>query len=98
VTSSLSTYGDVRQELIAEIQPTAFWPVVVTVDGKISKPNETDFIDRDGSYIILIPDGNIFSLQAEINGIVVEGGKLRRIWNSEVRFVVAGTNTFSFSQ
>jgi archaellum component FlaG (FlaF/FlaG flagellin family) len=61
----------VQQELIAEIQPTAIWPVVVTVDGNISKPDETDFIDRDGSYIILISDGDINSLKAEILGLIL---------------------------
>src|SRR5215475_13179339 len=66
VISSPSTYQDVQQELIAEIHRTAIWPVVVTVDGNISKPNKTDFIDRDGSYIILIPDGNWKSLKDEI--------------------------------
>ena len=98
VISSPSTNKDVQQELIAEIQPTAIWPVVVTVDGNISKPDETDFIDRDGSYIILIPDGNIFSLHAEINGVVIDRNKFTRFWNSEARFVVAGANSFSFSQ
>ena len=72
VTSSPAThYRDVQQELIAEIQPTAIWPVVVTVDGNISKPDETDFIDRDGSYIILISDGDINSLKAEILGLIL---------------------------
>ena len=67
--SSTSTYRDVQQELIARIQRTAIWPVVVTVDGNISIPDKSDFIDRDGSYIILIPDGNIKSFKAEINGL-----------------------------
>jgi len=59
VISSPDTYGDVQQELIAEIHRNSIWPVVVTVDGNIRKPNETDCIDRNGSYIILIPDGDI---------------------------------------
>ena len=48
--SSPAAYRDIHQELIAEIQRTSFWPVVVNVDGNIRKPNESDFIDRDGSY------------------------------------------------
>ena len=78
VISSPARYRDVQQELIAEIQQTANWPVVVSVDGNISKPDETDFIDRDGSYIILIPEGNIKSLQAEILGLAVGRDKLTR--------------------
>ena len=98
VISSPSTYRDVQQELIAEIQPTAMWPVVVTVDGNISKPNKTDFIDNDGSFIILIPDGNLESLKAEVIGLVLGQYKFYRVWNSESRFVVAGANEFSTSQ
>jgi len=99
VISSPTAYRDVQQELVAEIQRTAFWPVVVSVDGNITKPEKTDFIDRDGSYIILIPDGNIKSLKAEILGLA-EGRKYKftRFWNSEARFVVAGANQFSMSQ
>ena len=41
------------------------WPIVVTFDINISIPEESDFINRDGSYIILIPDGNIKSFQVE---------------------------------
>ena len=77
VISSPAAYRDVQQELIAEIHHTCFWPVV-NVDGNISKPDETDFIDRDGSYIILIPEGNIKSLQAEILGLAVGRDKLTR--------------------
>jgi hypothetical protein len=40
-----------QKEQIAKIHRTASWPVVVTLDGDISKPNDTDIIDRDGSYI-----------------------------------------------
>ena len=98
VISSPSNYGDVQQELIAEIHQTAIWPVVVTVDGNISKPNKTDFIDRDDSCIILIPDGNIKSFEAEINGVAKDGTIFTSLWNSEARFVVAGTNEFSMSQ
>jgi hypothetical protein len=57
-----------------------------------------DFIDKDGSYIILIPDGNIMSLSAEINGISLRQTKFTRLWNSEARFVVAGANEFSMLQ
>ena len=67
--SSPATYRDVQQELIAEIHRTSIWPVVVTVDGNISKYSKTNFIDGDGSYIILIPDGNIKSFQVEFNGL-----------------------------
>jgi hypothetical protein len=89
----------VQQELITEIQRTSIWPVVVTVDGNISITEKSDFIDRDGSYIILIPDGNIKSLWAEINGLGLDGEhKFTRIWNSEARFVVAGEDEFSMSQ
>jgi hypothetical protein len=79
----------VQNELIAEIHRTAIWPVVVTVGGNISKPDERDFIDRGGSYIILIPDGSFKSFMAEINWLV---NGFRRLWNSEARFVVAGAN------
>jgi hypothetical protein len=37
VISSPSNYQHVQQELIAEIQRNSFWPVVVAVDGNISK-------------------------------------------------------------
>ena len=72
VISSPATYRDVQQELIAEIHRTANWPVVVTVDGKICVKENLEFIDRDGSYIILIPDGNIDSIDAEITGLSVD--------------------------
>jgi hypothetical protein len=99
VISSPATYRDVQQELIAEIQQTFIWPVVVTVDGNITEPNKTDFIDRDGSYIILIPDGNIESFIAEILGLAGgREGKFTIFWNSESRFVVAGANELSMSQ
>ena len=52
VVSSPAAYRDVQQELIGKIQRTAIWPVVVIIGGNISRPDETDFIDRDGSYII----------------------------------------------
>jgi len=51
VISSPAAYRDAQQELIAEIHRTAMWSVVVTVDSNISMPEESDFIDRDGSYI-----------------------------------------------
>ena len=99
VISSPANYRDVQQELIAEILRTFIWPVVVTVDGNINKPNKTEFIDRDGSYIILIPDGNIKSFQVEFNGLADgRNNKFTRFWNSEARFVVAGANEFSTSQ
>jgi len=98
VISSPATYRDVLQELIAEIHRTANWPVVVSVDGNINKPEKSDFIDRDGSYIILIPDGNFKSFEAEITGLARDGTKWTRLWNSGARFVVAGANDFSMSQ
>jgi len=99
VISSPATYRDVQQELIAEIHRTSIWPVVVTVDGNISIPESSGFIDRDGSYIILIPDGNIESIDAEILGLSLDRkNEFSRIWNSEARFVVAGANEFSLSQ
>jgi hypothetical protein len=49
VKTSSANYRDVQQELSAEIQLTAIWPAVFSVDGNISKPDKTDFIDRDGS-------------------------------------------------
>jgi hypothetical protein len=98
VISSPSEYRDLPNELIADIQRTTLWPVVVAVDGGITKPENTDFIDRDGSYIILIPDGNFYSFQHVIDGLAKRGRKLTRYWNSEARFVVAGVNEFSMSQ
>jgi len=98
VISSPATYRDVQQELIAEIERTSIWPVVVAVDGKISKSNKTDFLVRDVSYIILIPDGNIKILEAEINGLTIDGTKRTRFWNSETRFIEAGAHEFSTSQ
>ena len=98
VISSPATHRDVQQELIAEIHRTTIWPVVVTVDGNISKSNKTDFIDRDGSYVILIPDGNIESVKGEMEGLALDHNKFTRFWNSEARFVLAGTNEFSKPQ
>jgi len=99
VISSPTDYGNVQQELIAEIQRTAIWPVVVSVDSNISIPDETNFIDRDGSNIILVPDGNITSLVAELIRLIVDRkNEFTRIWNSEARFVVAGANEYSVSQ
>ena len=96
--SSPGTYRDLQQELIAEIHRSSIWPVVVTVDRNISIPEKSDFIDRDGSYIILIPDGNINNFKAEINGLAEQSFRYTRLWNSEARFVVAGANEFSVSQ
>jgi len=98
VISSSATYRDVQQELIAEIERTSIWPIVVAVDGNISKPTNTDFIVRDVNYIILIPDGNIKILEAEFNGLAIDRTKFTRFWNSESRFVVPGANEFSMSQ
>jgi len=93
VISSPATYRDVQQELNAEIHRNSFWPVIVTVDGNIIMPERSDFIDRDGSYIILIPDGNIESIDAEIAGLIFDRkGEFTQLWNSEARFVVAGAN------
>jgi len=96
--SSPASYRDVQTELITATQKTSIWPVVVTVDGNISIPKNSDFINTDGSYIILIPDGNISSLAAEISGLGIESFRYTRLWNSEARFVVAGANEFSMSQ
>jgi hypothetical protein len=98
VISSPTTYRDVQQELIAEIHRTATWSVVVSVDGNIRIPNKAYFTDRDGSYIILIPDGNIRSLITEIVGLEVDQTNFLGLWNSEARFVVAGENEFSMLQ
>ena len=98
VISSPATNRDVQQELIAEIHRTSIWPVVVTVDGNISIPENSDFINKDGSYIILIPDGQFKSFKAEIIGLATVRNKYTRLWNSEARFVVAGANEFSMSQ
>ena len=96
--SSPANYGDVQQALIAEIHRNATWPVGVTVDGNIRKPYETDFMDRDGGYIILIPDGSVKSLNNETLGLPVVRNEQTRFWNSEARFVVAGANEFSMYQ
>jgi len=99
VISSPATYRDVQQELIAEIHRTANWPVVVTVDGNIRIAENSDFVDRDGSYIILTQDGDIESIYAEILGLILDReNEFTRLWNSEARFVVAGTNEFSMLQ
>jgi hypothetical protein len=98
VISSPDNYRDEQQELIVEIHRTSDWPVVVTVDDNISKPEKKDVINRDGNYIILIPEGNIDIFKAEINGLAQDGITFTRLWNSEARFVVAGANEFSMSQ
>ena len=99
VISSPSADRDVQLELIAEIHRTAIWPVVVTVDGNISKHTETDCIDRDGGYIILMPDGNLNIFQAELKVPAVDQEfNHTRIWNCESRFVVAGAKVFTKSQ
>jgi len=99
VISSPATYRDVQQELIVEIHRTANWPVVVTVDGNISVPEKSDFIDRDGSYIILIPDGNIEIIVAQLLGLLLGGkSEFTQIWISDAWFVLAGANEISMSQ
>jgi hypothetical protein len=98
VISSPPHHQDVQQDLIAEIHRTSIWPVVVTVDGNINIPDETGFMDRNGSYVILTPDENIKSLKAEIIGLRQVGNEFTRFWNSEARFVVAGANKFSMLQ
>jgi hypothetical protein len=86
----------VQQELIEEFHRTSTWPVVVSVGGNISKPDKTDFIDRNSSYIILIPDGDFKSFQVEFNELAQKGEyNFTRLWNSESRFVVAAANKFS---
>jgi hypothetical protein len=64
VRSSPSNNRDVQQELIAKFHRNTIWPVVITVVGNNSPPIKKYFIDKDGSYIILIPDGNIMSFAA----------------------------------
>jgi hypothetical protein len=98
VISSPANYRDGQQEQIAEIQRTSIWPVVVNVDGNISIKGKREFIDRDGSYIILLPEVNFKRFVAEINGITTGGTRYKRLWNSDARFVVAGANEFSMSQ
>ena len=66
--SSPATYSDVQQKLIAEIHRTSIWPVVVTVDDNISKPEKSNFIDRDGGFIIVLPHGNIKLLWLKLMG------------------------------
>jgi hypothetical protein len=98
VISSPANYRDVQHELISVIHRTSIWPLVVTVDGNIRIPDKSDFIDRDGSYIVLIPDGNIESFKTEINRLAEGPHGYTRLWNSEARFVVAGANDFSMKQ
>jgi hypothetical protein len=95
VISSPSAYRDVQQELIAEIHRTSTWSVVASVDGNISKPEKTDFIVKNGSYVILIPDRSFGSFEAEFKVLATGRDKFTRFWNSETRFVVAGTKEFS---
>ena len=79
VISSPAAYRDVQQELIAEVHRTSIWSVVVNVDGNIIKPDETGFIDRDGSYIILLPNENFKRFVAEINVIFKDVSLLKRL-------------------
>jgi len=95
VISSPSTYRDVQQELIKEFHRNSI-STVVSVDGNISKPNKTDFIDRNDICIILITDRDIKTFQFEVNGLFQEGQyNFTSLWNSESRFVVAGANKYS---
>jgi hypothetical protein len=73
VISSPSAYRDVQQEqeLIAEIHRTAVWPIVVIVDGNINITDRKEFINRNGSYIIIIPDGDMTRFLVEINGLAL---------------------------
>jgi len=98
VISSPAKYRDIKQELIAEIHGTSIWPVVVTVDGNINIREKSDFVDTDGSYIILIPDGNISTFRAQFIGLAANKFRYTRLWDSEARFVVAGANEFSMLQ
>jgi hypothetical protein len=88
----------VQQELIAEIQRNSIWPVVVTVDSNISIPEISDFINKDGNYVILIPDGNLKIFKNEIRGLAEKSYGYTRLWNSDARFVVAGAIDFSMPQ
>jgi hypothetical protein len=97
VLLSPGKYRDVQEKLIAEIHRTFTWPAVVTVDGNIGTPEKTDFIHRDGSYIILIPDEDLKSFQVEFLGLVLGRDKFKRLWSSEARFVIAGANELSTS-
>jgi hypothetical protein len=98
VISSQPVYRDVQQELIAEIHRHSICPVIVNADGNIRKPDDTEFIDKDGSYIILLPDGAIKKFVAQFFEIVKEGTISKRLWNSGARFVVARANELSNSQ
>jgi len=84
--------------VIAEIHRTSIWPIVVTADGNIRLPANSDFLDRDGSFIILIPDGDIKNFLVEINRLAKLHFGFTRMWNSETKFVVAGVNEISMSQ
>jgi hypothetical protein len=48
--------------------------------------------------LYIIPDGNIESVKGEMEGLAVDQNKFTRFWNSEARFVLAGTNEFSKPQ
>jgi hypothetical protein len=98
VISSPAAYRDVQQEVIAEIHRNSLWPILVTVDGNINTTHETDFIYRDSTYIILLPDWNLKRYLTEINELAKDGIIFKRLWNSEARFVVAAANEFSTSQ
>jgi translation initiation factor IF-1 len=99
VISSPSEYRDVQQELIAEIQQTNIWPVVVTLNGNFSKNAEKFFIDGDGSYIILTQNENVWNILNELHPLTKNREtKFRISLNFEAKFVVAGTNEFSLEQ
>jgi translation initiation factor IF-1 len=63
------------------------------------KNDEKVFIDRDGSYIILTQNENIWNLLNEFHSLKKNRETKYRIsWNFEARFVVAGANEFSMEQ
>jgi hypothetical protein len=88
----------VQEELIAGIHRAFMWPVVVTVDGNISKPNKRDFKPGDDFYILLTIGGNIKGLNVGIIGLFEGRDKFTYLWNIKPRFLVAGANEFSMSQ
>jgi hypothetical protein len=99
VISSLSTYQDVQQELTAKIQGPSIWAVVVTGYGDIDRNDETGFIDKDGSYIFLIPDGGVRNF-AIVFSFLLKDREIgfKNVWNYEARFVMATANEILMTQ
>jgi archaellum component FlaG (FlaF/FlaG flagellin family) len=64
--------------VIVEIQTASNWPIVVAVNGDINIPERTNVIDRDGSYIILLPDGNITNFRTQMNRLATAKFGYRR--------------------